>query len=67
MRLLAPTFSLTTADATMTFRNGLQSLLRPEDSVLVLIDDQPYQHTTTLSKRSRRPLWDTPTGSRPNL
>jgi nicotinamidase-related amidase len=34
-----------TADATMTFRNGLQSLLRPEDSVLVLIDHQPYQLT----------------------
>jgi nicotinamidase-related amidase len=27
----------------MTFRNGLTSLLRPEDSVLVLIDHQPYQ------------------------
>lgn len=27
----------------MTFRNGLASLLRPEDSVLVLIDRQPYQ------------------------
>ena len=27
----------------MTFRNGLASLLRPEDSVLVLIDHQPYQ------------------------
>ncbi len=27
----------------MTFRNGLKSLLRPEDSVLVLIDHQPYQ------------------------
>jgi nicotinamidase-related amidase len=27
----------------MTFRNGLGSLLRPEDSVLVLIDHQPYQ------------------------
>ncbi|MDZ4374305.1 MAG: hydrolase [Phenylobacterium sp.] len=27
----------------MTFRNGLNSLLRPEDSVLVLIDHQPYQ------------------------
>ncbi|WP_225583265.1 hydrolase [Pseudoxanthomonas sp. PXM02] len=30
-------------DASMTFRNGLDSLLRPEDSVLVLIDHQPYQ------------------------
>ena len=27
----------------MTFRTGLASLLRPEDSVLVLIDHQPYQ------------------------
>lgn len=27
----------------MTFRNGLSSLLRPQDSVLVLIDHQPYQ------------------------
>ena len=27
----------------MTFRNGLTSLLRPEDSVLVMIDHQPYQ------------------------
>lgn len=26
-------------------RNGLESLLRPEDSVLVLIDHQPYQLT----------------------
>src|SRR3990170_3228940 len=30
-------------DVSMTFRNGLASLLRPEDSVLVLIDHQPYQ------------------------
>ena len=29
----------------MTFRNGLKSLLRPADSVLVLIDHQPYQLT----------------------
>ena len=29
----------------MTFRNGLDSLLRPEDSVLLLIDHQPYQLT----------------------
>lgn len=29
----------------MTFRNGLDTLLRPEDSVLVLIDHQPYQLT----------------------
>src|SRR5687767_4546517 len=37
--------SLTSAatDVSMTFRNGLASLLRPEDSVLVLIDHQPYQ------------------------
>src|SRR2546429_9896486 len=27
----------------MSSRNGLASLLRPEDSVLVLIDHQPYQ------------------------
>jgi len=27
----------------MTFRNGLDSLLRPEGSVLVMIDHQPYQ------------------------
>lgn len=27
----------------MTFRNGLNSLLRPEDSVLVLIDHQAFQ------------------------
>jgi nicotinamidase-related amidase len=27
----------------MTSRNGLASLLRPDDSVLVLIDHQPYQ------------------------
>lgn len=27
----------------MTLRNGLTSLLRPEDSVLVMIDHQPYQ------------------------
>jgi nicotinamidase-related amidase len=27
----------------MTFRNGLASLLRPEDSVLILIDHQPFQ------------------------
>ena len=29
----------------MAFRNGLDTLLRPEDSVLVLIDHQPYQLT----------------------
>ena len=27
----------------MAFRNGINSLLRPEDSVLLLIDHQPYQ------------------------
>jgi nicotinamidase-related amidase len=27
----------------MAFRNGLDSLLRPQDSVLVLIDHQPFQ------------------------
>jgi sulfur transfer complex TusBCD TusB component (DsrH family) len=37
-------FSPTAAkDVSMTFRNGLASLLRPEDSVLVLIDHPPYQ------------------------
>lgn len=29
----------------MASRNGLDSLVRPEDSVLVLIDHQPYQLT----------------------
>ncbi|RRW68956.1 hydrolase [Pseudomonas fluorescens] len=29
----------------MAFRNGLASLLRPEDSVLLLIDHQPFQLT----------------------
>jgi nicotinamidase-related amidase len=39
-----PTSHKTAAeDVFMTFRNGLASLLRPEDSVLVLIDHQPYQ------------------------
>ncbi|MEV4607053.1 hydrolase [Neorhizobium sp. LMR1-1-1.1] len=33
----------------MTFRNGLNSLLRPKDSVLVLIDHQPYQLTNVNS------------------
>ena len=33
----------------MTFRNGLASLLRPQDSVLVLIDHQPYQLTNLYS------------------
>lgn len=51
----------------MTFRNGLSSLLRPEDSVLVLIDHQPFQianlnshdpqtvinNTTALAKAAR--------------
>jgi len=34
---------MNTKSAAGTFRNGLSSLLRPEDSVLVLIDHQPYQ------------------------
>ena len=34
---------MNTKAAAVTFRNGLSSLLRPEDSVLVLIDHQPYQ------------------------
>lgn len=33
----------------MKFRNGLDSLLRPEDSVLVLIDHQAYQLTNVNS------------------
>src|SRR5690554_1717221 len=35
--------TMTLKDRHMTFRNGLASLLRPEDSVLVLIDHQPFQ------------------------
>ena len=52
----------------MSFRNGLNSLLRPQDSVLVLIDHQPYQlanlnshdpqmvvnNSTALAKAARR-------------
>ena len=34
----------------MKFRNGLASLLRPEDSVLVLIDHQPFQLTNLNSR-----------------
>jgi nicotinamidase-related amidase len=34
---------MTTTSTPSTLRNGLSSLLRPEDSVLVLIDHQPYQ------------------------
>ena len=34
---------MTTGTGAANFRNGLSSLLRPEDSVLVLIDHQPYQ------------------------
>ncbi len=34
---------MTTRNNLDTFRNGLSSLLRPEDSVLILIDHQPYQ------------------------
>src|SRR3546814_10425718 len=30
-------------DVAMNFRNGLSSLLRPEDSVLLLTHHQPYQ------------------------
>lgn len=51
----------------MTFRNGLESLLRPEDSIVILIDHQPYQlanlnshdpqmvvnNTTALAKTAR--------------
>lgn len=51
----------------MAFRNGINSLLRPEDSVLLLIDHQPYQlanvnshdpqavvnNTTALAKTAR--------------
>lgn len=33
----------------MTLRNGLDSLLRPEDSVVVLIDHQPFQLATLQS------------------
>lgn len=36
---------LTAAEDIHDLRNGLASLLRPEDSVLVLIDHQPYQLT----------------------
>jgi nicotinamidase-related amidase len=57
----------------MSFRNGLNSLLRPEDSVLVLIDHQPYQlanlnshdpqmvvnNTTGLAKAAK--VFDVPT------
>jgi len=57
----------------MTFRNGLASLLRPEDSILVLIDHQPYQlanlnshdpqavvnNTTALAKAAK--VFDVPT------
>jgi nicotinamidase-related amidase len=37
----------------MTFRNGLNSLLRPEDSVLVLIDHQAYQMSSLNSHDSQ--------------
>lgn len=57
----------------MTFRNGLSSLLRPQDSVLVLIDHQPFQlanlnshdphavvnHSTALAKSAK--VFDVPT------
>ncbi len=38
-----------TSNTPTTFRNGLSSLLRPEDSVLVLIDHQPFQLTNVNS------------------
>ena len=40
---------MTTNTTAATFRNGLSSLLRPEDSVLVLIDHQPFQLTNVNS------------------
>jgi hypothetical protein len=43
----------------MTFRNGLASLLRPEDSVLVLIDHQPYQ-LTNLNSHEPQMVVNTP-------
>ena len=57
----------------MTFRNGLASLLRPNDSVLLLIDHQPFQlanlnshdphmvvnNTTALAKAAK--AFDVPT------
>jgi nicotinamidase-related amidase len=57
----------------MTFRNGLDSLLRPDNSVLALIDHQPYQlanvnshdqqgvvkNTTALAKLAK--VFDVPT------
>jgi nicotinamidase-related amidase len=44
-RRMSLSANLTQQRTTMTFRNGLASLLRPEDSVLVLIDHQPFQLT----------------------
>jgi nicotinamidase-related amidase len=41
--LKIPATLLALEDGLMTFRNGLASLLRPEDSVLLLIDHQPFQ------------------------
>ena len=38
-----------TSNTPTTIRNGLSSLLRPEDSVLVLIDHQPFQLTNVNS------------------
>lgn len=56
----------------MTFRNGLASLLRPEDSVVVLIDHQPYQlanlnshdpqavvNNATALAKAAKPVFDT--------
>lgn len=57
----------------MTVRNGLASLIRPKDSILVLIDHQPYQlaglnshdphmvvnNTTALAKAAK--VFDVPT------
>jgi nicotinamidase-related amidase len=37
----------------MKFRNGLSSLLRPEDSALVLIDHKPFQLTNVNSHDSQ--------------
>src|SRR3546814_9813263 len=42
-------------DVAMNFRNGLSSLLRPEDSVLLLIDHQPRseEHMSELQSLMR--------------
>src|SRR3546814_20019706 len=41
-------------DVAMNFRNGLSSLLRTEDSVLLLIDHQPYQLANVNRSEARR-------------